>query len=652
MWEWLVKKATEMNSGEASGAPYGLETPEKLGYKWLTLGPPAPWQDQEPVPVSEGPPEESLATLIEQESWLVRDIREQIRRMGEEPQGRTRAALAEQLAQYYLDPMGLIQRFSRLTSEERYYYVLQLLYFRFMDIHEMSLQDPYTIYDFTESSMNLLTRTMDLGLLLQPEERTFYIPEELYERLPPVSLPIAPYVLPEEVEVRETSPATFRVQYQRFLSLLQSGEEFTLGPRLIWHVDEMSHPASDFPWPLTAESARTYLQQPKSQRQVTLLPEIPWLSEDTARHWSNKLALPAAQVEFMYGLALPLRVVLRGTPVQPHPENVETYLTSPPGRQLVRLYRSYRNQPIWFAWYPLWHEGLVAVTWQYEPYWGGTITHNMLLSMFMQLRSALLEILAIVPQETWIAGSSLFNLVERVLQNASYSVHSYLTLQRTGGSWAGFLRLAVEAMVRGPLHWLGLADLALQGDELVAVRLHHMQDLQWDRVEVLDFAEDRQVQADAFRFSADSGELWLATTAPAEFIDFVSNWAAPTGLENGRLHYKLDPRQLHGAFESGMTIADLVERWQDAADFPLPGEIRDWWEHWSRNYGRIRFYPAQTALMARDEFTMHEVQVAVPKIQDAIQSVLTPQVVLLPSTDADAVLKALEGKGYMPKEES
>jgi len=60
-------------------------------------------------------------------------------------------------------------------------------------------------------------------------------------------------------------------------------------------------------------------------------------------------------------------------------------------------------------------------------------------------------------------------------------------------------------------------------------------------------------------------------------------------------------------------------------------------------------YPQQAALMTRDDFTMKELQLAIPRLTDSILGMVTPKTALIKSEDADRVLADLERQGYMPK---
>jgi hypothetical protein len=83
--------------------------------------------------------------------------------------------------------------------------------------------------------------------------------------------------------------------------------------------------------------------------------------------------------------------------------------------------------------------------------------------------------------------------------------------------------------------------------------------------------------------------------------------------------------------------------------FPPPDYLVSWWNHWWRNYGQIRLYSPQVVLMTRDEFTMKELNLAIPTLSDAILHMLTPTTALLKSEDADQIEADLDRQGYMLK---
>ena len=56
--------------------------------------------------------------------------------------------------------------------------------------------------------------------------------------------------------------------------------------------------------------------------------------------------------------------------------------------------------------------------------------------------------------------------------------------------------------------------------------------------------------------------------------------------------------------------------------------------------------------MTRDDFTMHELQVALPALRDSILGLVTPRTALVQTEQVDKILGDLERQGYMPKEMS
>ncbi len=64
--------------------------------------------------------------LVEME-WRVADLREQIAGLGLKPKGRTRLALAQQLAEAFLAPSRLTETIAALPEESRLYFTHLLL---------------------------------------------------------------------------------------------------------------------------------------------------------------------------------------------------------------------------------------------------------------------------------------------------------------------------------------------------------------------------------------------------------------------------------------------------------------------------------------------------------------------------------------------
>jgi hypothetical protein len=143
--------------------------------------------------------------------------------------------------------------------------------------------------------------------------------------------------------------------------------------------------------------------------------------------------------------------------------------------------------------------------------------------------------------------------------------------------------------------------------------------------------------------------LQIELPVDPEFISMIHLWAKPEGLTKNRLHFYLDVDRLHQTFEQGKTPADLFNLWRNCTGFDAPESLCQWWRHWWDRYGHIRLYAPQALLRTRDEFTMQELQLALPNLAGVIQHMVTPTAALLKMEAADQVLADLERLGYMPQ---
>ena len=123
-------------------------------------------------------------------------------------------------------------------------------------------------------------------------------------------------------------------------------------------------------------------------------------------------------------------------------------------------------------------------------------------------------------------------------------------------------------------------------------------------------------------------------------------------MVDARLRYQLDVSRLHKAFEQGETPETLAEAWEQHAGFPPLPDVQRWWQSWWERYAHVRLYTDQTTLMTRDEFTMQELQAALPTLRQSIMGLVMPRVALLQADRVTRIVSDLGRQGYMPKEEA
>jgi len=628
-------------------------TPEsltsKLNYVWPNPSSPVP-PDSEPfwLRPSKDPKEEFVESLAE-DGWRVDHIRQQINRLNLSPKGRTRADLLRQLIEGFLDPERVNRQLRRLNDEEQRFYTYLLLYQDLMDWY--TVPTPIEQMEpFSGSPATFLRRIIDIGLGLFDENGEFFIPSSLLSVLPPRYLPF-----PTEPEpttyVKAADPQLLLSQIQQLLSLVQS-ESYSLRPRPRWLVPATMYSRDYQVWPPVPADVQRLLNTPNFQGNITLCPPLPYLSDAALVAWSAKLELPRVNVEFLYHILSSAYLLFAGSPVTVNNALIPAWLMCSPGSQAVLLFRLYCIEANWAEWWPAWRSGQVKVEWGHRVYWDLGGIDRVMATTYSMLRRVILAVLSFLPHDTWLAVDKVVDfLVKLYPRPETHHYQDSLLLTDARGHWKGFLEQVLRAMLQGPLYLLGFVEAAPDLDNMEVFRLRYLQDVYWERIEALPIAEAPTLRRDDVTFDAGEQTLRVKPPARAQFLAAVQQWARSKGWVNNRLLYQLDVHLLHSAFERGATPETLKAVWEESADFPPLPEIQQWWRYWWERYGHVRFYPQQALLLTRDEFTLHELQAALPTMREAILGLVTPRVALLRPEHVSRILSDMERQGYMPKEE-
>ena len=223
--------------------------------------------------------------------------------------------------------------------------------------------------------------------------------------------------------------------------------------------------------------------------------------------------------------------------------------------------------------------------------------------------------------------------------------------------WAFFC-----AILQGPLHWLGLADLVLDGEMLHAFRLRGLADLYWDRVESLDFTE-LSVPATEASESAPTGEEELSDALSVDKTGRIQVDTAVVTVPGhnllrklgrvvssmvGHFVYKLDLDVVYATFESGQTVHDLVAEWDVALPVAMPRSVRSQLFQWWNSYGQTRIYRNATLIEFGDDYALTEMK-AVTGLEKALVAELSPRLVLIDRAAVAELVAQLEKAGYTPK---
>ena len=231
---------------------------------------------------------------------------------------------------------------------------------------------------------------------------------------------------------------------------------------------------------------------------------------------------------------------------------------------------------------------------------------------------------------------------------------SDVTGKRLDGEHAEQWNLAqgnfVRAVIEGPLHWLGLVELCRRDGELVAFRPLGLADFFWDRVPVVA-AEAVAVPALEDAVLVDGAEMTIAVRPSSIGAEAHSLLGRIGKLEEAtpqRFVYRLSKEAVHEAFESGLTLEDLLRGWEEHLAVPLPESAQERLTEWWANYGRVRIYENLTVIEFADDFALRELKAGTSLARHIVAEV-SPCLVIIPRSSAKLLMEEMVQRGYTPK---
>ena len=218
-------------------------------------------------------------------------------------------------------------------------------------------------------------------------------------------------------------------------------------------------------------------------------------------------------------------------------------------------------------------------------------------------------------------------------------------LPALGGVEIGAFRPFFEAMIRGPLVRLGLVELLppAGGSGEPVLRTRRLAALIWRRGEAAQAAGRPAVP---FRM-LDERHFEVEWQAPPALFRLVGRWGKPVDFVEGALRYRLDGRTIRRAFLRGERPAAWEAAWTPSFG-PLPDALRAWWNWQWERFNGVSLYRDVTLLTLGDEETARELMVAVPRLVDFIEGMLTPTEIIVRRGAEEEIVRLLRQSGYLP----
>jgi len=292
-----------------------------------------------------------------------------------------------------------------------------------------------------------------------------------------------------------------------------------------------------------------------------------------------------------------------------------------------------------------------------------------------EARRSLVALVALAPLNQWISFLPFARFVYRLnptfLQKRphSYSPPSWWIEQQEGlplqpeqmGDWIRAEGHYLARLLRGPLLWWGITDLALSsGGRLLAFRLTPMAGVLLKGEEAgarVSEHESRPAVSVSLASSLvevlETDELLVSCTAASwPLLELIEDFAEVAGVRDNRLCYRLTPRSLTAAMSRVQRPAALLELLRQIRggetrqDGPLAQMVAQL-ERWTANYGRVRLYTGVSLLEVADNLVMRELAMTTSVEEQIVQNI-QPTLMILKKQGTGRLLEDLKRRGQTP----
>ena len=285
-----------------------------------------------------------------------------------------------------------------------------------------------------------------------------------------------------------------------------------------------------------------------------------------------------------------------------------------------------------------------------------------------EARQLLVALVAQAPLNQWVSFSAFARFIYRLnptflqkRQRLFPSPHWWLE-QEEGrplqpaqmGDWMRAEGHYLARLLRGPLHWWGISDLALSGDgRLLAFRLTPVAGLLLNGVEPVEQeVEEAQERAPVLDV-LETGELLIESRTDSwPLIELIEDFAEVAGVRGGRLCYRLAPGSLAEALGRGQQPGNLLKllrkiaKDEEHSNSPLSCLLAQL-EGWIASYGRVRLYTGVSMVEVAENLVMRELS-ATTSLEEQIVKSITPTLMILTKQGMERIVEDLKRRGQSP----
>jgi hypothetical protein len=283
-----------------------------------------------------------------------------------------------------------------------------------------------------------------------------------------------------------------------------------------------------------------------------------------------------------------------------------------------------------------------------------------------EARQILVALVAQAPLNQWISFPAFARFIYRLnptflqkRQRLFPSPHWWLEqeegrpLQPTQmGDWMRAEGHYLARLLRGPLHWWGISDLALSSDgRLLAFRLTPLAGLLMNGVQPGGQVTDDDRRQETPRLEVlETGEMLVECRSAAwPLIELIEEFAEVAGVSGERLCYRLAPKSLAEALGRGQQPGNLLRLLRQIAreNSSHLSRLLTQLERWTASYGRVRFYTGVSLMEVADSLVMRELAATAPVEEQIVQSI-TPTLMILKKQDTERIVEDLRRRSQGP----
>jgi hypothetical protein len=336
--------------------------------------------------------------------------------------------------------------------------------------------------------------------------------------------------------------------------------------------------------------------------------------------------------EVVYALLSAMKLITSSE--QPVPEDARPFLEMTRGKALAWLVRGWRESPLFNELHLM--PGLICDgAWHNDP---------------KETRDSLLDALGEVPEKKWWNLDSFVKAIydrEPDFQRPAGDFDTWLIRDaNTGNSLSGFEHwedvdgALIRYMITGPMHWLGLIDLA-SSSKNAPVKAFCFSEWASDLLLGKPFmqapTEDQPIK------SFSDGTIMATTLTPRISRYQVSRFCLWVDEHEKSYTYQLTPKSLHTAGEQGLKPSHLETLLNKYGDTPPPSLVKAL-HQWDQKGGQVRIHAA-VLLRVNDTKILNALRDS--SAGRFISEPLGPTAAVIEPGAADKVASALVRLGYL-----